>query len=444
MLNMNDNNAQVENNNAYLREFLKLRQEILEGEKTWANVLELREKYNQPILSKETLRKGALIFDEYNNMGWLSEPQNNDNKSLNFSKTETVELRSDGNIGSDKLIGMLPDEIKNPDILLKAHGFNPNEFELVSAKNSKWQQGSKVGAKDLYSSKIVVKPIDRLISDKEIEEHFKNFIPKKYKIYKDKDYNCFGKSLLVIPLMDVHFGRFGSELELGTDYNLDIAKNDIINGLQNYLSKINIKDFGKVLLIIGQDFFNSSSTGYTSSQRHKQDNCCNFRDMFIKGSELLIEIINMFNAYTSVKVMCIEGNHAREEEIMLFQLLKAWYRNDEDVNIDATPSPRKYFLWGKNLIGSTHGSDEKERIFGLMPQECPTLWGDTDYHCYIVGHLHHYKVEEKNGVDVFVVPALCKNDSWTNKVGYKAKRRTIAFIFDYNEGLIQQNYINLE
>ena len=470
---LKDENTKTDqiNNINYLDEFRFLRQEILNGDKTWQDAIELREKYNQPQISKETLRKGAFIFDEYNQAGWVKKPENANNKGRvlitdgtsyknydytdsmdsisytnnTYSKTETVELKPDGNIGSDRIVDILPSDITNPETLLKAHGFNPDKFELVSAKNSKWQQGITDGTKNLYSSKIVVKPIQKLVDANEVVDYFKDFKPNYTPEKVHIDASRYGDSALILPLYDIHFGRRARMEEVNEEYNLEIAKKDIYNSVKKFWTKVKDSNkFGKVVLVIGQDFLNSSSTGSTSSGKHVQENASSFRDIFIKGSELLIEIIDMFRADNDVLVWGIEGNHAREEEVMLFQFLRAWYRNDEHVTVDAEPNPRKYIKWGCNLIGSTHGSDEKDRIFGIMQQEVPELWGQTNYRCFITGHLHHFKVEEKNGVDVFVVPAMCKKDMWTHKSGYMSKRRTVAFVFDSTEGLSQQYYINLE
>ena len=243
---LKDENTKTDqiNNINYLDEFRFLRQEILNGDKTWQDAIELREKYNQPQISKETLRKGAFIFDEYNQAGWVKKPENANNKESvlitdgttsknydytdsmdsisytnnTYSKTETVELKPDGNIGSDRIVDILPSDITNPETLLKAHGFNPDKFELVSAKNSKWQQGITDGTKNLYSSKIVVKPIQKLVDANEVVDYFKDFKPNYTPEKVCIDASRYGDSALILPLYDIHFGRRARMEEVNEEY----------------------------------------------------------------------------------------------------------------------------------------------------------------------------------------------------------------------------------
>ena len=51
---------------------------------------------------------------------------------------EIINISSDGSITNDKLIELSSDEAKTPEVLLKKHGFDPEKFDLVSAKNTMW------------------------------------------------------------------------------------------------------------------------------------------------------------------------------------------------------------------------------------------------------------------------------------------------------------------
>jgi hypothetical protein len=90
-------------------------------------------------------------------------PGKNADTNLDYNKDNykiSEEIKADGSITSDKLIEICEMDKHNPEILLKAHGFNPNTFELVNAKNNLWHMAKKGGSRLLlYQSKITVKPI---------------------------------------------------------------------------------------------------------------------------------------------------------------------------------------------------------------------------------------------------------------------------------------------
>jgi hypothetical protein len=74
-------------------------------------------------------------------------------------KKTTVEINKDGWHTSSKLIRMKDEDTKNPEFLLKAHGYDPGAWELISARSNIWNAYSKQdGIMELYASKIVVKP----------------------------------------------------------------------------------------------------------------------------------------------------------------------------------------------------------------------------------------------------------------------------------------------
>ena len=424
------------NNKEFFNHFAELRQKIRNGEALWNDAVELRKEYNMPEIAKETLRKGVFVFDEYFDAGLIKMAESADKIDsegifgVNKYK-ETVEIKNDGTLGSDKVIELSEDNINDIESLLKAHGFNPDEYELISAKNSRWQQyNKKDGIKNLYSSKITVKPKKNQKSEVEdLKKYFEdwNFNHKPY-IYcqKDKNTNKIPETL-VICLYDVHFGRL-SALD-HDDYNCEIAKEKVIHCFEEYSKKIQDRNIEKIIVIIGQDYLNSSVTGYTSSGRNKQDNDGHYRDIFKKGIEALIEGIERIKSDIPMELILVEGNHARDEEFMLMCCLENYFAKDKDVEIDSSSNPRKYRLIGNTLVGFSHGSEEKERLYSLMQVEQPVPWAISKNRMWLNGHLHHLKMEEKNGVDVWNIPSIANNDNWTERSGYVSQKRTMGYLF---------------
>lgn len=422
--------------NEYLREMRQVRSKILEGEATWSDAKDIRIKYGLPDVTTDSIRRSFGAYDEFAANGWVSEP-----KETFATQKETVCLNSDGSKTSEKIVALSKDEINNRESLLRAHGYDPVYYELVSAKSSIWQQGDgKGGTKNLYSSKVTVKPTATGIDLEDIKSHFEEFkTPYKDLIHFSKE-KPFGKSVVFLNFCDIHFGRISEIGETGNSYNMQIARENMLKVAGDFVKETNFEETEYVVMQIGQDYFNSSFTGYATSQSHLQDNATTFNTIFKKGVESLIETIELVasGARVPVKVIFVSGNHSRFEEAVMSLVLKAYYRDSEVVTVDESPYPRKYIAYGNTCVGMTHGSDEKDRLQGLMQVENPDGWASSKYRYWLCGHLHHndWALRENFGVSIFTLSAMTKMDNWTVKSGYTMTNAgCTAFVFDYEKGL---------
>ena len=386
----------------------------------------------------KTIKGGAFLLDEYLTMGWINPPVGTK------IPQSTTSLNADGSRGSEKVIELSEDELNSKEALLKAHGFNPVNWELISARNSKWQMGDGSGGlKNLYSSKITVKPTETGIDVDELMKKFEKFKPSHKRVsFRPESKN---PKYLIINLFDLHIGRASYEAQTGLKYNLEIAEKEIMQNVEKYIDHYTGKSIKKIVFCVGQDLMNSAANGYTSSGKHQQDNCAAFMEIFDKTTEIIIDVIDRLTSLAPVDVLLVQGNHCRNEELVFGRLLEAYFRNDTLVSVDATPRYRKYVKLGNTLVGFTHGSDEKERLGSLMQTEAKMGWGLTENHIWITGHLHHLAVKEANGIETWTIPSLTAADAWTAKTGFtSAKRRSCSFLIDDIDGMEEVFFANLD
>jgi hypothetical protein len=360
---------------------------------------------------------------------------------------DEIEHHKDGSLSSTKLVEMQDEDAKNPHCILKAHGFEPELWELVSAKNSIWQAQCKSGAtKTLYSSKITVKPLKNGLDYTKITEHFKKFA-QEYKVEAvvPRQYE-HGAELLVPCFYDVHVGKLAEYDETNNSYDLNIARERMLNSVDSYIDRLKDRKFEKILYVVGSDYFNCEYTGSTVAGT-KQDNSCRYTTMFKKGVEILIEVIDRFAGIAPIEVLFIPGNHSgAASEYTASVVLEAWYRNSTVVTVDSTPTPRKYRRFGKNLLAFAHGDSEKGRIHSLMSIEAAEEWGKIGTEGtkeWLLGHYHQEGVVEKDGVIVRRIPSLSGSCYWTHKSGYSSKKRSMAFIYNKNGGLTETLYAGI-
>jgi hypothetical protein len=138
--------------------------------------------------------------------------------------------------------------------------------------------------------------------------------------------------------------------------------------------------------------------------------------------------------------------HGNSEKIFYMgDALECWYNNNPNVKVDNLARTRKYYSYGRVLLGFTHGCDIKiDRLVSVMPLEEPHLWGQSKFREWHIGHVHHaYKlnndIEEMVGVVVRSLRSLVPADAWTFDHGLVgAIKAAEAFLWDKEAGLIAQ------
>jgi hypothetical protein len=387
--------------------------------------------------------KDTLELDEMN--GRVVEVGSGED--VQIPNKSSVSINKDGTHLSDRIIAMSEEESKDPEFLLSVHGYDKDKWSVVSSKSSVWQTHCKGGdTKTLWASKITVK----LKSDGDLTyDDIKDLIAEvvnnnTYEPYECKQFEV-GAGCLIPTIFDVHFSKLCHNSETGNNYDYKIARQRMLNSVDEYIKKIQGRKFEKVILPIGNDYFNSEFNGATSLGLTPQDNDSRGHVMFKKGIQCLIEVIEKLKLVAPCDVILVPGNHDLYVSFMAAYAIELKYESDSQVKVDSSPTTRKYKTYGKNLFGFTHGSDEKDRLFTLMQSEVPELWGSSVYRNWFTGHFHKLGVEEKGGVTKWSIPSLCATDAWHFRQGYvESIKRTMCFVYDKEVGLTDVMFVNVQ
>lgn len=428
----------------FLKAQLEIRRKIKDGDASWNDLNLFRIKNGKPSVNVDTLRKGSFLLDEYDNSYFVQIIEDNDSAPM---LSTTVSMDRDGNITYDnKTAWLSSDELKNKDAILKAYGFSPEEFDLINVRTSHYGVKVNDDGRSMYSARITVRPksedeLSLSAISEHFEEYFKNHIPLSF---ENKEYE-YGTECLIPCIFDLHFGKLACVSETGNKYDYKIAKERFLYAINGFVNKMKQrgKKFEKIIFPFGNDFFNSESDNETANGT-RQDNDTRPTKMFEKGVETVIEGIEILTELAPVEVVLVQGNHDFMTSFYAACVLYAYFKNSKNVIINKNPITRKYIQFGSNLIGLTHGSEEKDRIYGLMQHEVPEMWGNTTTREWLIGHLHHESVTEKNGVIVRRIPSLTGGDAWHQKTGFTgSKKRAVALIYDKEEGLSEMHYITI-
>ena len=285
------------------------------------------------------------------------------------------------------------------------------------------------------------KVVDARLAIDALKEDAKKYAPVYKKIaYKDTSHGY----LYEIDMQDIHFGRLAWDEETGENYDIKIAKKAIETTLLKLLAMVEKQKVSKVLLPIGNDFFNVDNKFNTTTGGTPQTEDTRWQKTFRLGREICTWMIDSCSQIAPVDVLIVPGNHDEQRAFYLGDSLECWYHNNPNVSIDNGAAKRKYYPFGKNLIGFTHGYDEKlEKLPLIMAIDRPDLWANSVYREWHTGDKHNRKdfipkTDEGSGIVVRILRSLAAFDAWTFNKGYKSLRASESFLWHPDNGLVAQ------
>lgn len=417
------------------------------SDKDWTEIID---EYSIP-LSRNTLRNacsnvyGSVFVKEYFEKKRKREMEdlNEEIAPLSFPRyKQQTDVNKDGSYTSDRLIEINEENLKNPEFLLNAHGYDPLEWELVSARNSIWNQGGKSGAKNLYASKINVKPrTEILITLNKIEEFF-NRLDRNYskpEILKNNSY-LDGDKLLLIDIADLHMNLQATLFSTNNEYNCEIAEKLFFYVIEDILSRTEKYNFKEIIFCIGGDMLNGDNLLGATTKGTPQNSDTHYYDAYEKLCSMVIKAIDVLKEKCKVSVIYVMGNHDELTGFKLAKYVDAWFRDDNNVEVDYQPLPRKYKVFGKTLFCFAHDGDIK-KLPMLIADEAREFWSKVDTTEVFLQHLHTEQVLlEDNNIRIQRLPTISAKSKWSNDKGYSSKRQCKSFIFDLNDGLTDVLY----
>ena len=326
------------------------------------------------------------------------------------------QILKSGEQSSTVLCKLSDEQLKDPDYILKVHGYDSNSWELTSAKQTIWNNSLD---NELYSSKITVKP---RVGFNWSEDNIKNIFDKlkEHTEFNVSDYMTIvgvdeelptQDKMLLIGIADLHYGLLAKD-NLSEEYNMKIAKERFNSIITDVIKrKSNDKSIEKVVLLIGNDFLSADNVqGTTSRHFTQQDQETNWYEIIESATEMLIEEIDKLRFFfPSVEVVNVKGNHDEMSTFGIMQTLNAYYRGHEAITINTSCKFRQYIRYGTSLIGLSH-NERVQDVSKIMAAETGTDFGECKYKCFLMGHLHSRKeIGDDYGVDIYRLPSVVRS-----------------------------------
>jgi hypothetical protein len=232
--------------------------------------------------------------------------------------------------------------------------------------------------------------------------------------------NIVDGHLLVVDPADIHIGKLATSFETGEDYNSQIAVQRVLEGVRGVIQKASGFNIDKVLFIGGNDILHIDTPKRQTTSGTPQDTDGMWYESFLIAKQLYVDVIELLMQIADVHFVFNPSNHDYTNGFFLADVIQSWFRNSPNITFDCSIAHRKYYKYGSNLIGSTHGDGAKPQDLPmLMAVEAKNMWAETN-HKYIFSHHLHHKISKDyvGGVTVESLRSPSGSDSWHHKNGY--------------------------
>jgi hypothetical protein len=316
-------------------------------------------------------------------------------------------------------------------------------MEACQIDSEKWEaKGFSVrrGAKDYawnarFSKKPEVIDIEKALST--FAERAEKHAPKKWPVPPKK---TAGKAdcLYVLNIQDLHLAKLAWAPETGgADWDIRIAEQAYRDAVDQLISKVPTDRVEEVLLIIGSDLLQVDNDKSTTTAGTYVDSDSRLAKAFDVATKMVTDVVEKLAVSFKVKLVVVPGNHDATVSLFVGKYVEAFFRNNPNVSVDSSPKSRKYYGYGKNLIGFDHGDETKlTNLPLLIMRENQSTISQYKFQEVLTGHLHGEQVKEISGIKVRVAPALCANDRWHARRGYVGNlRQSQGLLYNREDGL---------
>lgn len=312
----------------------------------------------------------------------------------------------------------------------------------------KSEDSGKILVVPMHSVRVWVSRKTEEIRNRLVVQDFTEMAKKSAPSYpKTKYKKSTANHLFELGLPDLQLGRLVmSEETNGDEINPDIQIEEadrVVDELIGYAQHFGVE---RCLFPIGNDFFDTNGADMTTKHGTVMTDDARWKRTYQLGCRFLVRTIEKLMQVAPVDVLVIPGNHDEDKIWYLGEYLDAWFSKSEDVFVDNRMMKRKYYAYGKNLLGLTHGYWERNnKLDSLMAYEVPQLWAGSTHREWHLGDKHHkvdmiLKTNElENGVVVRILRSLASPSVWEFDKGLVGSQKASeAFVWHEMGGIVAQ------
>ncbi len=238
---------------------------------------------------------------------------------------------------------------------------------------------------------------------------------------KKPDYNTD-----IIPWFNIgdgHLGMISYEHEVGHNFDLKIAKRDLMIAMKTLIDRepqcerCVIQDMGDMTHYDNND-------GVTAASGH----ALNYDTRYSKMIDIYGDVMKFIIEYAArkfkyVDVIINQGNHSRVNDHAAQKFLSMMYAKTPRIQILDNQSVFIPYRMGNTFV-MTHHSDKckPKNLAQVMATDFAEDWGESRYRYIDIGHVHHNMiVKEHPGVSVESFNQLATMDKYAHDGGWRSR-----------------------
>lgn len=358
-------------------------------------------------------------------------------------------VESDEVAGDSRTITLPSTRIQTLEQLVEHCKIDLAVWEVERFICNKWEVGAKIGPQG--KEVLTVEPLFQVkaflrrrreveFARREVESLRKEslkFFPKFPVVGKARPASG---TLTEFAIYDHHIGSLIWGAETGwADYDTKIAENTYKDALGGLVQRTRPYGSDRALIVLGNDQQNADNRAGTTEHGTPQNMDSRYQKVFEVNKRVSRWAIDtLLGEYGSVDVIMIPGNHDPLSTWHLGDTLQSIYGHSKQVRIDNRPRYRKYFRYGKVMLGFTHGNTGKlEEYPQLMAAEEPEMWGATRWREMHTADKHHRRTLELKGATVRILPSMRPPCSWSSEHAFVGTiRASEAHVWHEEQGHI--------
>lgn len=300
------------------------------------------------------------------------------------------------------------------------HGWLKSKNASLFFKNPNFKESEETNYKELQESII---------------QDIKDFKPEYPTIFRNPSTEGH---LLVIDPADIHIGKLCDAFETGEEYNNQIAVKRVKEGVQGILDKCTGFNIDKILFIGGNDILHIDTPKKQTTAGTPQDTDGMWYSNFLIAKRLYVDILETLLSVADVHFTFNPSNHDYTHGFFLADVIQTWFKDCDNISFDCSIAHRKGYLYGKNLIGTTHGDGAKHGDLPLLlATEFPHEWSLSKHRYVYTHHVHHKTSKDIMSVCIESLRSPSGTDSWHHRNGYQHSPKAVeGFIHSKDSGQV--------
>lgn len=278
-----------------------------------------------------------------------------------------------------------------------------------------------------------------------VKELFSDWKPTVPNIITPKE--VYENQLTVYPITDWHMGLEAVKEETGdADWNLDIATEVLSYNIAKLIDRSPPSKYC-VFLGLGDLAHADNYSNVTPKNKNPLDvHGRYYKTVAVARDILANSVVKVASKHQDIDVQFKDGNHDPVSTVAFRYALWGLFHTHGRIHVDESPSHYYWRKFGVNLIGGTHGHNTKpEELPMVMAARQKENWGTTSTRHIHTGHRHTGgKVKnEINGVVVWMHRAPIPKEAYAAQNPRHSGRSLGAYFYDYNEGYIGHNEVEI-